>query len=165
MRWIVAVTVAIGLLWAPAAFAGDVRITVGGFSHPRHHHHLQRHGHGHVVIDHGGLEVFRERRITIVKDNPNCWDSHGNWRCGGAPTAPWRSYQHVHPKIVFVVPRSHCFVPGYWTYRWVPQTTWYTVWVPGHFSPDGIWVEGHYRQQPYTTGYYQQLWVPERWAC
>jgi hypothetical protein len=64
----------------------------------------------------------------------------------------------VVPQTVFVTP-GRCFQQGYWTYQWVPQAYAYTTWVPGQWSPDGRWIDGHYAPSQYTTGYYQPLWV------
>jgi hypothetical protein len=64
----------------------------------------------------------------------------------------------VVPQTVYVGP-SRCVQPGYWTYQWVPQTYTYSAWVPGQWSPDGRWIDGHYAPAQYTSGYYQPLWV------
>jgi hypothetical protein len=60
----------------------------------------------------------------------------------------------IWPSPVYVAP-ARCYTPGYWSYQWVPQAG--TTWVPGHWSPEGTWVDGHYRA--YSTGYYQPVWV------
>jgi hypothetical protein len=64
----------------------------------------------------------------------------------------------VVPQTVFVTP-GRCFQSGYWTYQWVPQTYTYTTWVPGQWSPDGRWIDGHYAPSQYSSGYYHPLWV------
>jgi hypothetical protein len=154
VKSIVAVVFAVTLGWVAAADAGGPRATVKG-------HHPHR---GFIVQDRG-LEVFGERRIT-VQPNP-CLNSVGQWQCGGAPPAakPERHRQH-RPHPAFVVPQQNCWVSGYWTTQWVPQTSLYTVWVDPHFATDGSWVEGRYEQRSYVSGYAQQaLWIPERWAC
>ena len=80
----------------------------------------------------------------------------------------------VHPhKHIFFVPRtilvvrsapSPRWVPGFWTYRWVPQSWSYNVWVPGRWSPEGIWIEGHSEQRIVAGGYYQPVWLGGYWA-
>ena len=67
------------------------------------------------------------------------------------------------PSTVYVVPPSPRWVPGYWTYQWVPQvyTSW--EWIPGHYDPNGYWVEGNYVPQTIQTGYYQPYWVGGYW--
>jgi hypothetical protein len=72
----------------------------------------------------------------------------------------------VVPGPSYVVQSPSCYVPGYWSYTWVPQVSYYNEWVPGQWSPGGFWIEGHYEPRSYTTGgSYQPIWVPERWAC
>jgi hypothetical protein len=125
-----------------------------------------------IVIDRGGLEVFRERRVT-VKTNPTCHDHAGKHVCGGADPdrrlhrhRPHHLHLHVVPTPIYVAPRVSCYVPGYWTTQWVPQQSLYTVWVDGYRAADGTWITGHFEQRAYVSGYSQQtLWVPERWGC
>lgn len=126
------------LAWAAPAQAGGVRITVGG-----------------GVVQDRGLEVFGERRFTVVQP-PAAKDPR---RIAG----PRRLI--IVPTPVFVAPQRNCLVPGQWTYQWVQQTSWYNAWVPSHYSPEWTWIEGHYEPRPYTTGYYHPVWIPERWAC
>ena len=57
-----------------------------------------------------------------------------------------------------------CVVPGFWAYAWVPQSYASSVWVPGYYDYDALWVEAHYESRTYTSGYYQPYWVPDR-AC
>jgi hypothetical protein len=74
-----------------------------------------------------------------------------------------RHFRHivVVPQPIYVAP-STCFAPGYWAYQWVPQGYGYNVWVPGQWSADGMWIEGHYA----PAGYYQPYWVEGRYvAC
>ena len=75
----------------------------------------------------------------------------------------------VSPRSVFVVApyavASTCYVPGHWTYQWVPQTYTYNTWVDGYWSPYGTWIDGHYEPQVYSTGYYQQIWVDGGYGC
>ena len=65
---------------------------------------------------------------------------------------------------VYVAAPPSCVVPGYWAYAWVPQSGVSSVWVPGYYNADALWVEAHYESRTYTSGYYQPYWVPER-AC
>ena len=69
---------------------------------------------------------------------------------------------HPHTRMILLAP-SPRWVPGYWTYQWIPQayTSW--VWVPGHYDPNGYWVEGNYAPQTVQTGYYQPIWVSGYW--
>src|SRR5438093_13087912 len=83
-----------------------------------------------------------------------------------------RRGDHLHrrPPAVVIVPvpvyvsSPRCAVPGYWTYSWVPQNYVTSVWVPGYYNYDAVWVEGHYEPRAYTWGYYQPYWVPEGWT-
>ena len=71
----------------------------------------------------------------------------------------------VPPAIVYAQPQS-CIAPGYWAYQWVPTAYTQSTFVPGGFGPDGTWIDGHYEQRAYASGYYQPYWVPERsYAC
>lgn len=82
--------------------------------------------------------------------------------------------QHVVPRPaipvivitqpVYVAAPPSCVVPGYWAYAWVPQSYASSVWVPGYYNSDALWVEAHYESRTYTSGYYQPYWVSER-AC
>jgi hypothetical protein len=78
------------------------------------------------------------------------------------PGRPHRPGHHrpviVVPHTVFVTP-TRCWQPGYWTYQWVPQTYTYSTWVPGQWSADGYWIEGHYAPSQVSSGYYHPLWV------
>ena len=68
------------------------------------------------------------------------------------------------PSTGYVLNPSPRWVPGYWTYQWIPQvyTSW--VWIPGHYDPNGYWVEGNYAPQAVQTGYYQPIWISGSWA-
>lgn len=86
---------------------------------------------------------------------------------GGSPPPadPAKRPVVIGPQPVFVVPYV-CFLPGYWAYQWVGQTYAYSVWVPGQWSAEGTWVEGHYEPRTYMTGYYQPVWIEgRRIAC
>lgn len=85
---------------------------------------------------------------------------------------PHRAFSALHPsphagffvpRTVIVVP-SRRWVPGYWSYQWVPQIYTGYVWVPGHWSPAGTWIEGHYETRAVTSGYYQPVWVNGYWV-
>lgn len=78
---------------------------------------------------------------------------------------------------VIVVPRTYYYapayvapvyaprwVPGYWTHQWVPQVSTEYVYVPGHYTTEGEWVESHYLPRLTQTGQYQPVWVDGYWA-
>ena len=69
----------------------------------------------------------------------------------------------VAPAPVYVVPTA-CWVPGYWTYQWIPQVYSYNDWIPGQWTPDGSWVDGHYVARLASTGYWQPYWVEGRYC-
>lgn len=153
-----ALTLAVALGWGIAAEAGGLRVGggVGAVRERIQSHSLQRRT---------GISTWPPTPSTP------CRDHGGRWTCVNPP-APMPGHPHRHhntiiivPQPIYVVPSRSCLVPGYWTYQWVPQTTWHTVYVPGYWAADGSWVESHYAQQPYTTGAYHPLWVPEQWAC
>jgi hypothetical protein len=147
-------TLALALGWSAGAGATDLRIGGGvGAVRERIDNHALR----------GGVGVSTWQPVSSA-----CRDHGGRWTCVNPP-APTPLHRHNHviivPQPVYVVPSGNCLVPGYWTYQWVPQTTWQTVYVPGYWTADGAWVDSHYAQQPYAAGAYYPLWVPERWAC
>lgn len=72
-------------------------------------------------------------------------------------------FKRPHTQIIFVVPSYPRWVPGYWTYQWVPQVYTQYVWVPGYYDPNGYWVEGQYVPQAIETGYYRPYWVSGYW--
>lgn len=79
---------------------------------------------------------------------------------------------HLHPRVIvvpqpvfIVAPQRQCLIPGFWSHQWVPHTTTTYLWIRGHWSPDGRWVEGHYAPYTVSSGSYQPVWVPERWVC
>ena len=80
-----------------------------------------------------------------------------------------RSNVIVAPLNVFVfapyAAPSSCYVPGYWTYQWVPQTYSSNVWMDGQWTPAGTWIDGHYEQRVYSSGYYQQIWIDGGYGC
>ena len=69
----------------------------------------------------------------------------------------------VVPPVVVVSP-GRCWQDGYWSYQWVPQYSTYAAWVPGQWSPDGYWIEGHYEAASNSGGYYQPVWVEGYWT-
>lgn len=75
-----------------------------------------------------------------------------------------RGLLHVLPAPVYVVRSRRCLVPGSWAYAWVPQSYASNVWVDGQYSPEGLWVAGHWKPRVYPSGYYQPYWIPERWT-
>lgn len=69
----------------------------------------------------------------------------------------------VVPRPTFIASSPPCYwIPGYWASQWIPQSYTSDVWVPGQWSPDGTWIEGHYEPQTVSTGSYQPLWVEGR---
>ena len=158
MRWIVAVALAAALGVPSSAHAGDVKVGIGGgIRHPQPHSRFQ---HSQGV----GQWPRPDTGGGRVGGHNSCLDSSGRSFCDGFKSHHQRGHFFVVPNTVFV-PGTSCLVPGYWSHQWVPQTTWHSVWVPGQWSPDGYWVEGHYEQRPWTTYAQQPVWVPERWAC
>jgi hypothetical protein len=97
----------------------------------------------------------------------------------GHPQKHGRQHGHGHgrhhgvgPGFVFVTPPAfyavsrECLSPGYWAYQWVPTSYTESVWVPGGWAPDGMWLEGRYEQRAYASGYYHPYWVPgQTYAC
>ncbi len=81
-----------------------------------------------------------------------------------APARPaYPAAPHGYPS--YYVYGATCVAPGYWSRAFVPQTSTQNVWVPGQYSPDGIWIEGHYESQWVSGGYYQPVWVEPRSLC
>jgi hypothetical protein len=72
----------------------------------------------------------------------------------------------VNPPLVYAAPVQQCVSDGYWAYQWVPTAYTENTWVPGLWRADGVWLEGHYEQRAYSSGYYQPYWVPgQPYAC
>ena len=47
----------------------------------------------------------------------------------------------------YVAPSYGQWVPGYWSYVWVPQAATTSAWVPGYYDRDGVWVAGYHSAQ------------------
>src|SRR5262245_43742044 len=105
-------------------------------------------------------------KVNVTAPGSQRPPAHINW----APAADHRHdvFQRfplvVVPQPVVIVSPRRCLEPGYWAYNWVPQPYVSTVWVPGYYDSNALWVEAHYEPRTYTGGYYQPYWVPERWA-
>ena len=95
------------------------------------------------------------RRIDTEKDRDGRHDQH-------------RSDDHRHRKVItyfvptYVVP-APTWVPGYWTWRWVPQAQTSYAYVPGYYDEYGVWVPSRYEPSTVGAGYYQQVWVDGYW--
>lgn len=87
----------------------------------------------------------------------------------GSVVVPHRPHHPVFvapsPVFVFRSAPYSCWAPGYWAYQWIPQAQAYNAWAPGQWAPDGTWIGGHYETQVYSSGYYQPVWISERWVC
>jgi hypothetical protein len=69
------------------------------------------------------------------------------------------------PVLVYAAPRQ-CVSPGYWTYQWIPTSYTQSIWVPAGFTAEGAWIDGHFEQRAYASGYYQPHWIPDQaYAC
>ena len=98
-------------------------------------------------------------------------DADGTKIIIGGGTFPHHNFSHtkniVAPKTVYVptylVPSYGRWVPGYWTYQWIPQVYTSYLWMPGQYDPNGYWVEAHYEPWLVQTGYYQPIWVAGYW--
>ncbi|MBI2525535.1 MAG: hypothetical protein HYV93_06090 [Candidatus Rokubacteria bacterium] len=72
-----------------------------------------------------------------------------------------RNYYYAPSYVAPVYPR---WVPGYWSYHWVPRFSTSYLYVPGFYTAEGVWVESHYTPQVTQTGQYQPVWVEGYWA-
>lgn len=83
----------------------------------------------------------------------------------GHPPSP---HEHVIivPRTIVIVPSPppQRWVPGHWSYQWVPQSPTSEVWVPGRWSQEGVWIGGHYELRTISTGYYRPVWVEGYWV-
>jgi hypothetical protein len=79
-----------------------------------------------------------------------------------------------HDRRFLFVPRSYyvpytyvapvpTWVPGYWTWRWVPQAQTSYAYVPGYYDQYGSWVTSRYEPRVVEAGFYQQVWVEGYW--
>jgi len=78
------------------------------------------------------------------------------------------------PQVVYVEPapvyeyRSSMHGPkhrrGHWEWQktWVPPT-YETVWNPGHYNPNGSWIQGHWIEVQTSDGHWTQerVWIAE----
>jgi hypothetical protein len=64
----------------------------------------------------------------------------------------------------YVAPSYGQWVPGYWSYVWVPQAATTRAWVPGYYDRDGVWVAGYFSAEAVQGGYYQPYWVSGYWS-
>jgi len=79
-----------------------------------------------------------------------------------------------HDRRFLFVPRSYyvpytyvapapTWVPGYWTWRWVPQAQTSYAYVPGYYDQYGSWVTSRYESRAVEAGFYQQVWIDGYW--
>jgi hypothetical protein len=116
-----------------------------------------------------GFSADRHRRVTdprIVPVPPHRVAPDDRRSHGG----DHRGTRHVDQVIVIAPPvvvssSSRCFVPGYWTYQWVPQSTTSYSWVPGYWASNGSWIQAHWQPYTVTSGSWQPLWIADQWAC
>lgn len=123
------------LAWVPApAEAGGVKIIIGGG--PRLHSGVH---HPHR---------FHHRRT------PHGHQVHPH------------DHHFIAPRTIVVVPAPppRRWVPGHWTYQWIPQSLTHEVWVPGRWSLEGTWIPGRYEPRAISAGYYRPLWVEGYWV-
>jgi hypothetical protein len=85
-----------------------------------------------------------------------------NGRVYPYPGYPYLSYGYGC--CAYSAPSYGAWVPGYWSYQWVPQGSSTSTWVPGYYDTDGVWVAGYYSQQIVQGGFYQPYWVPGYWS-
>ena len=130
-----ALLAAVSLVPAPAA-ADGVKIIVGGAHWPGPPPGWRRlHPQGHTR----GIVTDPRTRVILVP----------------------RPYYYAPS---YVAPPSPRWVPGYWSYQWVPQVSTSYVYVPGYYTAEGVWVESYYTPQLTQTGYYQPVWMEGYWA-
>ena len=126
--------------------AGDSRIIVGGGTGPE--------------VTSGGHRVHPQERTKVIVTDPRTRVIVTDPRTR-VIVAP-RTYYYVPSYVPPVYPR---WMPGYWTYQWVPQVSTSYAYVPGFYTAEGVWVESHYQPKMIQTGYYQQpVWVEGYWA-
>ena len=126
--------------------AGDSRIIVGGGTGPE--------------VTSGGHRVHPQERTKVIVTDPRTKVIVTDPRTR-VIVAP-RTYYYVPSYVAPVYPR---WMPGYWTYQWVPQVSTSYAYVPGFYTTGGVWVESYYQPKMIQTGYYQQpVWVEGYWA-
>lgn len=130
------------------------------------------HGHGVKIVVRGGSTAVTSSKTVIVPRAmvaPRTFVRESVFSPRFIPdvptvVTPGTVLRHHHPHTVVVAPQC-VQLPGSWSYVWVPQTYTYNVWSPGHWSPEGTWVAGHYAPYTHSTGHYQPVWVPGRFTC
>lgn len=115
--------------------------------------------HGPNIVPNPPPERLRRHRVTPHKGDEHRHDHrrrHGHPRSG---------FVFVSPPVFYAAPRQ-CVTAGYWAYQWIPTSYAQNIWVPGGWAADGTWVESHWEQRAYASGYYQPYWVPgQTYAC
>jgi hypothetical protein len=86
-------------------------------------------------------------------------DPYPSWSLDVYGSGAWSG--NAQPAAVSTVGR---WVPGYWSWEWVPQTYTYQVLVPGHYNAAGVWMEGQYENRVVDNGYHRRVWVDGYWA-
>jgi len=142
---IAALAMLVGAAGPAGAWGGSAGIAVGG-QRPFHDNtRVLRPGHGKVV-------TAPPKAVFIDKG----WGPrHGRQPLYAAP------YTYYVAPFYADDPR---WVPGFWTYQWVPQDYVQDAWVPGYYDARGVWIDGHWEQRAVQTGFYQQVWVDGYWA-
>jgi hypothetical protein len=152
MRFVPALTLSLAMLLVPALASGPAQASDLKF-------------HGASVLPPTGPPPARTP--SVLKGSDPKIERFDDDRRPGRPHRPGHPHHPGHgfhrPVFVFVSP-GRCWQPGYWTYQWVPQTYTYSTWVPGQWSADGYWIEGHYAPSQVSSGYYHPLWVEGYYA-
>ncbi|MBI2198470.1 MAG: hypothetical protein HYU42_07700 [Candidatus Rokubacteria bacterium] len=144
--------------------AGGSRIIVGGGTGPE--------------VTSGGHRVHQQERTKVIVTDPRTRVIVTDPRTKVIVTDPRTRVIVTDPRTrVIVAPRTYYYapsyvapvyprwMPGYWTYQWVPQMSTSYAYVPGFYTAEGVWVESHYQPKMIQTGYYQQpVWVEGYWA-
>jgi hypothetical protein len=142
---------------AGIAEAGGVKVMVGGAPwkgqawqggfHPRP-----------KVVDTAPNKVIIPHRPHFVQPG------HVLPHPGYVYSRPGYVYSPVYVAPSYVAPSYGQWVPGYWSYVWVPQPETTNAWVPGYYDRDGVWVAGYFSAQAVQGGYYQPYWVSGYWS-
>lgn len=99
--------------------------------HPSYRHHRYSHR-GHAVVRYYRPPVVVHQPRVVVVQRPV-----GHWE--------WRDVQ--------------VWVPGHSGRVWVPPR-YETVFVAGHMTVQGTWIEGHHETRLAAQGYYRDEWRP-----
>jgi hypothetical protein len=156
----------LALLTASAgiAEAGGAKVIVGGAPWPGQARHGGFHSRPKVVDTAPNKVIIPHRSHFVHPGHGHPHPGHGHRHPGHVHRHPGYAYSPIYVAPTYIAPSYGQWVPGYWSYVWVPQASNTGGWVPGYYDRDGVWVAGYHSAQAVQGGYYQPYWVSGYWS-